>query len=52
MIQHRLSVLTDEYQKLLEARKNLLVEAVEMESDPGAKEIAILQTNLLRLIKI
>ena len=41
-----MSVLTDEYQKLLEAREESSGKAVKMESDPRAKEIAILQNEL------
>jgi TP901 family phage tail tape measure protein len=41
-----MSVLTDEYQKLLEAREESSGKAVKMESDPRAKEIAELQSKL------
>jgi len=41
-----MSVLTDEYQKLLEAREESSGKVVKMESDPRAKEIAELQSKL------
>jgi chromosome segregation ATPase len=41
-----MSVLTDEYQKLLEAREESSGKALSMESDPKAKEIAELQHKL------
>lgn len=46
-----MSVLTDEYQKLLEAREESSGKAVKMESDPRVKEIAELQNELAKFNK-